>query len=70
MNQITVLYGGIEMSLLKRFMQGVFLSTGYALVLALGGVASPGTLGELAFSPIGLLALFSMMLLEAVYSFR
>ena len=54
----------------RQFVQGLYLAGIFLAALFIGESAAPGTLGEMAFSPIALISLFSMMALEAFYSLR
>ena len=58
------------MGLFRQFVQGLWLSLAFAAALFMGEALVPGTLGEWAFSGIGLLALGAMMVLDAAYSLR
>ncbi|HLC93300.1 MAG TPA: hypothetical protein VJH23_06360 [archaeon] len=58
------------MGLFRLIRHGTFLAAAYAVLLYAGEAVFPGTLGNLAFSPLALISAFSMMLLDAAYSLR
>ncbi|HLC79807.1 MAG TPA: hypothetical protein VJG83_05315 [archaeon] len=52
----------------KKIVQGLYLGLAFASAIFFLDILSPGVIADMAFTPVALISLFSLLILEAMFS--
>jgi len=55
--------------LLNLFVKGLYVGALYLLIIVLSAIIFPGKLAQAVFSPLGVLVLFALFVLEMLFDF-
>ena len=54
---------------LKLIVLGLYMGTAFLLILLLGDSIFPGSLAQTAFSPLGIISILGLLMMESFFSY-